>query len=82
MSNADLETNEDLVMDLMTFSRFGPMGHVFVIEAIRGYAAQILAEPVRKANRHDTVDPELWRSIAADVKDRCDSFYAQLNAGG
>jgi hypothetical protein len=68
-----LECNEDLVLDLLKFSKFGAMGQIFVLEAIRHYAEQVASgEDVNAPGPKD-----LWQAIGADVKERCDAFYSR-----
>ena len=76
MPSRHLETNEDLVLDLMTFSKFGPLGQVFIVQAIRKYAEQIATATVQHMDHGEGLDPVLWQRIAADVQARCDDFYS------
>lgn len=68
-----LQCNEDLVLDLLNYSPFGAMGQVFVMEAIRHYAASVVAGQDVNAPMPGPV----WGQIAADVKKRCDAFYSR-----
>lgn len=66
--------NETLVIDLMNFSPFGPLGQMFVVEAIRQYAKKVAETPV-KDDPHEMFSRETWRAIGQDVTERCDAFY-------
>ena len=68
-----LECNEDLVVDLLNYSKFGPMGQVFIMEAIRHYAGQVASGEDVNA----PCPPGLWKEIGADVKARCEVFYSR-----
>lgn len=68
-----LQCNEDLVLDLLNYSPFGAMGQVFVMEAIRHYAASVVAGQKVTA----PMPASVWEQIAADVKKRCDAFYSR-----
>lgn len=77
MEKKILESNEDLVRDLMRFSKHGPLSEVFIITAIQSYATWCVASQARDRSENDMVDPRLWRLIAEDVKARCDAFYGR-----
>ncbi len=72
-----LKSNEDLVLDLINFSKFGAMGQVFVMEAIQSYAKSVVdkGKPVDEPGA--MFSAELWYDIASDVKARCDAFYGR-----
>ncbi len=74
-----LESNEDLVCDLMKFSPRGPLGQVFIIEAIRKYAETWAAMTPEQRKQYQDKSPlismEAWCAVAEDVKARCDKFY-------
>jgi hypothetical protein len=73
-----LDSNTDLVMDLMNFSPHGPWGQVFITEAIRKYAEMVIAQP--KSDQYTVVSQDLWKAVAKDVKERCDAFYNRSRA--
>lgn len=75
MANNSIKNNEDLVKNLMTFSPYGAMGQIFVVEAIRSYAEQLAKQPVPKDNPDSMISPVLWHAIATDVDARCKDFY-------
>lgn len=67
-----LETNEDLVLDLMNYSPRGALGQVFVMEAIRAYAANVANLPPVEGSM---IDGTSWKEVAEDVLKRLDAFY-------
>ncbi len=77
---ATLDSNEDLVLDLLKFSKFGAMGQVFIVEAIRSYADDMAArDPATVGN--GLVAGQAWVDIAKDVQARCGAFYGRHERG-
>jgi hypothetical protein len=76
-----LNTNEDLINDLMTRSPFGGLGQVFVVEAIRKYANALAETPLPPTPPHSFFSNETWNQVALDVKTRCDAFYNRHDVG-
>ncbi len=74
MSN-DRKTNTELVDDLMSYSRFGAMAQVFIIEAIRSYSSRIVENGEPEDNKSLFISPVLWYNIAKDVLDRVEQNY-------
>lgn len=74
-----LETNEDLVLDLMNYSPFGALGPVFIMEAVRRYANALAATPLPPSPPESMFSNETWNKVALDVKTRCDKFYSRHN---
>jgi hypothetical protein len=68
-------TNQEFLIDLMNFSRFGPMAEVFVMEAVRLHAIAIAAQDPDKADQNSMVSPHLWVNVARDIAAR---FKAQV----
>ncbi len=76
MAKRALQSNEDLVKDLMTYSPHGSLAQVFIIEAIRKYSKQIIkADPASLDNA--LISGATWQAIAKDVEDRCVKFYGR-----
>ncbi len=71
----ELETNEDLVLDLLNRSPFGAMGQMFVVEAIRKYANALSSTPLPPTPPGSMFSNETWNQVALHVKSRCDKFY-------
>jgi hypothetical protein len=72
--NTRITCNSDLVADLMRHSPCGPLGEVFIVEAIRRYANQC-AKAGPAALDSPMLNGATWHRIAVDVKTRCDAFY-------
>lgn len=67
-----INSNEELVIDLMNFSPYGALCQAFVMEAIQRYAKAVAAAD---AIDSDLVSGAAWKGIAVDIKARCDKFY-------
>lgn len=63
-------TNQEFLADLITFSRFGPMAEVFVMEAVRLHAQAVAAQDPDKADQNSMVSPHLWVNVARDITAR------------
>lgn len=68
-----INSNEDLVIDLMNFSPYGALCQGFVMEAIQRYARAVADAP--PVDMGDLVSGEAWKRVATDIRDRCDTFY-------
>ena len=69
-------TNEEFISSLMSFSQYGAMTQVFVIEAVRYYAEQVSNTPVPEDDPRAIISPVLWHRIAVDIKKAMDENYA------
>lgn len=71
-------SNVDFVHHLMSFSNYGALSQVFVIEAIRYYA-----EAVAKQKKPEKEDPEsiispiAWHGVAVEILERMENKYDQ-----
>ena len=73
-STEDLTCNADLLQDIITFSPYGALSELFVMQAVQAYADEVLAaDPATLDNA--LVSGQVWRNVAADIKRRCDEFY-------
>jgi hypothetical protein len=71
------QTNEEFVVDLMNYSKYGGLVQAFVIEALRYYSEQI-AESVPKEDSKSFIDPIVWHGIAVDVLDQLKERYEKV----
>jgi hypothetical protein len=62
--------NQEFLTDMMTFSRFGPMTEVFVMEAVRLHAQAVAAQNPDNADQDAMISPHLWVNVARDIKAR------------
>ena len=88
-----IQTNEDLIIDLMNFSPYGALGQLFIIEAVRAYTEhqienkdESIKQYVKKCEEAEEngsiycgVDMRSWTGVAEDVKKRMDEFYNRNN---
>jgi predicted nucleic acid-binding Zn ribbon protein len=58
------KTNAERVHDLMTESEAGPLMQAFVLEAIRRYADQVLADGEPADNPRAFISPAAWHRCA------------------
>ena len=68
-------SNEMLVRDLMNYSDHGVLAQVFVVEAIRHYAAAIVSKNRPKEDNESFIDPAQWWDIAADTLNRIEENF-------
>jgi hypothetical protein len=73
-------TNLEFIEKLMSFSPYGAMVQVFVIEALRSYSAEVVAKPPPKDDPGAFFSMEAWYGIAKDVKRQIDEKYAPGNS--
>jgi hypothetical protein len=67
-------TNEEFVSDLMTYSSFGGLCQVFVIEAIRRYADQVsAANPAAMDTQF--LSGAVWVGLAKEIKAKVHQQY-------
>ena len=74
--------NEEFVADLMSFSPYGALGQVFIIECITKWSALMAEQDDEACDRvtkksNGFVDGFTWREIAKDVQARCNEQYGE-----
>lgn len=81
-------TNEDLIKNLMNFSPYGLLGHMFIMQAIREYAREVIdnADEIIKNEEEMMADGKIpmfsqkaWVGVAKDVAERMDYFFDPAN---
>ena len=77
-----LESNEDLVADLMAYSPYGALAQVFIMEAIQSKAEAVAKSVVDPDAADSFINPVAWRNVAIDIKERCDAFYNRHGRSG
>lgn len=68
------KTNEDVVHDIMNFSRYGALAQAFVMTALEVYSKKVVATPDASLDT-DFMAPGVWKGVAAEVLEK-------LQAGG
>lgn len=73
---SQLNTNEDLIQDLITYSPYGALSQTFVMYAVRHYAKMVI-EAGPEACDSAFLSGEAWVGVATDIQTRCDAFYSR-----
>lgn len=71
-----LNSNEDLVRDLMNYSPRGALCQAFIMTAIEKYCEQVIAV----GEDHfvgGLINGKAWLDVAVDTKQRIDAFYGR-----
>lgn len=66
-------TNIDFVTDLMSFSNYGALAQVFVIEAIAEYADLCAAERLPDGS---FISPDAWQGVAKEIQQKLNDRLA------
>lgn len=74
-----LKSNEDLVVDLMTFSPRGALCQAFVITAIEKYCADVIQAGPEKFDSA-FMNGQAWVDVAVDTQARMKAFYGRHDA--
>lgn len=69
-------SNVEFVESIMTYSNFGGLAQVFVIEAIRSYADNVLADKTEWPP-HSLITKEVWQGIAQELLLKAASKYGK-----
>lgn len=81
-------TNEDLIKNLMNFSPYGVLGQMFIMQAIREYAKEVIDNGDELINNEEKMMTEgkipvmshkAWVGVANDVAERMDYFFDPKN---
>jgi hypothetical protein len=81
-------TNEDLVKNLMNFSPYGVLGQMFIMNAIREYAREVIDNGDELINNEEKMMAEgkipvmshkAWVGVANDIAERMDYFFDPKN---
>lgn len=72
-------TNEDLVSDLMRFSRFGLMSQLFIMDAIGKMAKTVAETPIEKVRRQfgegSMIHPDAWHGVATEIHNAIEAHF-------
>lgn len=81
-------TNEDLIKNLMNFSPYGVLGQMFIMQAIREYAREVIdngdeiiknEEEMMAKGEIPMFSQKAWVGVAKDVAERMDYFFDPEN---
>lgn len=70
------QTNEEFVLELMRFSRFGALVQVFVLQALQDYAAAVAAADPAKIESNALISTEAWIGVAREVHEKVSKHLA------
>lgn len=70
------KTNEEFVNGLMSYSVYGPLTQVFIIEAIRYYSEKVSSTPEPEDDPKSILSPVVWHRIAVDLNRQLEENYA------
>ena len=78
-----LETNTDLVMDLMEISPYGAMTQIFIIDAITKLVDKVIDSEKELLEMEEKnkgfISMPAWIGTAKDIKKRMQEFYDSKN---
>jgi hypothetical protein len=81
-------TNEDLIKNLMNFSPYGVLGQMFIMQAIRDFAQDVMdnskeiiqqEEDLHLQGKIPVMSHKAWVGVANDIAERMDYFYDPKN---
>ena len=77
-----LKTNEDLVRDLMKFSKYGALSQMMIIQAISYYTSKVQDELTEEfikeqedKGKRNIVCNRSWKGVAIEIEGRMLEFY-------
>lgn len=73
MGKRKLESNKDLLDDLMTYSPYGSLSEVFIMEAVHSYAKGVTEASALSLS--SPVITNAWQGVAEDILKRMNEFY-------
>lgn len=73
--NAREQTVNEFVVDALSFSNYGPLAPLFIMECLTKWSAKVAAE------KPETFDSPFlcgasWVGVARELKEKLDAFYA------
>ena len=70
-----IDTNEELVREMMNFSNFGVMAQMFIIDAISEQSKAVASSKVEDYPENMFVSPEAWIGVAKEIEEKMEAFY-------
>lgn len=69
------KTNIEAVVDLMEFSRYGPLAQLFVVDALSKHARHVADAPVEAfaGMRDGMINQEAWQGVAREIAQKMDA---------
>lgn len=72
--------NQDLMRDLMTFGPTGPLGEVFVVNAVQNLAERVAGRPAAEFDS-PMINGAAWVRTAKHIAETMRAFYSRHNKG-
>ncbi|WP_339534753.1 hypothetical protein [Pseudomonas hunanensis] len=70
-------TNVDVLVELMEYSKFGPLAQMFIIDTVARKARAVAdADPATVAWDGGLVSFEAWQGVAREIADKLDAHLA------
>lgn len=71
-------TNVGVLVDLMEYSKFGPLAQMFIIDTVARQARAVAdADPATAAWDGGLISFEAWQGVAREIADRLDAHLAR-----
>ena len=70
-------TNQQMLREIMSFSRFGPLAEVFVMEAVVKYADEVAAATPDQVEGGGLINGSAWIGVAKEIKTKLDAHYGR-----
>ena len=70
----DAMTNEQFMVEIMSFSEFGALKQLFIINALTKEAGRVANEPPIE---HPFINGEAWKGVAQELRDEMVAKYGQ-----
>jgi hypothetical protein len=68
-------SNVEFVHDMMSFSKYGSLSQVFVVEALRYYCEQVLKTAEPEDDPKSMFSPLAWYKIAEEIQEKLVENY-------
>jgi len=68
------KTNIDVVKDIMTYSNYGALAQMFVIDALMQHSARVAAAPLIE---NSLINGAAWKGVAQEISDKLNAKYGK-----
>jgi hypothetical protein len=69
------KTNQQVVREIMAFSRYGALAEVFVMNAVIEASERIAKMDPESVPRSAMINPQAWIGVAQEIKGKLDRHY-------
>jgi hypothetical protein len=67
---AKRKTNVEIVVDLMEFSKYGPLAQIFVIDALVKVSERVAEARLDEIDGGSFLSPEAWQGVAREIREK------------